>query len=621
MKTQYSKGSTMTAEDIKKLAEATRSHRITEVNPLGGRLTRAEKQKREENSSSFIQYFMRDVNNSLDPIHIIKLRLSLDNAQSVSIARQENDICFFARTLGFELGSQQEPNKLDTTNPFILEPWIEHGSASKNKVRPVFDSMMDFIKTYEGANPIHLWVYEPSRLTRRSDVAPGLIKTLFERGVTLHVVIKPYIDISTERGREDLVRDIERAEQEAKANSVRQTYAHKFRAEQKQFRGGRPPLGYVNVKLEGQRHSTLVLNEEPRADYPNGWSEVDLVQMIFAKVIQGNSTSSIARWLNLELKVPTQKGSKGWDNRVITQLIRNARYAGYMTHKVGKATWSKFNSEHIVKDAAGNYLTAHQALIQPEDFFAANAVMDTRYQKKRKYNSSRLAGIAICDNCGSKLALGTGSVHKNGKRYRIYRCNGMTTGVCVSKTTGKPVSNNIPADGLEQTIRTIVRGFLSNPANRDMLIAKIDEPAVESDERKELLAQIAQEQENLANETLDHKKAGYAASIKYLQDQLAKMEGGRVARAQQAKAAINELSEFDAAWEDERKRLGVNLAILSVIREIRVKPVDGGKVLNRYELAQLGWLCNYDRVTLTLANGNKVDLAGEYAKWHTPKAA
>ena len=617
MTTKYSKGSTMTADDIKKLAEETRNHRITQVNPLGGRLTNAEKKKRETDSHSLIQYNMREVDPTLLPLHLALLRLSKDDrnnpgSASVSVPRQESDICNTARSLGFELDSEENRGVIDHTKPNIIEPWIEHGSASKNKVRPVFDSLMDFLCDFDGHNPIHLWVYESSRLTRRQDVAPGLVKILFERGVTLHIVLKPWIDIREDRGREEFVRSIEYAESEAKANSYRQKYAHEYRAKQKYFRGGNAPIGYKNVILEGEKHPTLVLNEEPRADYPNGWSEVDLVQMLFIKAIEGNSTSSMARWLN-GLGIPTVKGAKGWDNRTVKQVLTNARYAGFMTHKPGKAQWSKFNRDFIVQDDAGNYLESHQALIKPEDFFAANAVLDTRYTKRRKYNTSRLAGIIVCSKCGSKMVMGTGAMHKNGQRYTNYRCLGKTAGICVS--------NIIPSDGIESIVRDIVRGYLANPEKKKALLATLDAPIEDSVERKELLAYITEQQAKL-EDAGKYEKAGIAATIRAMQDDLAKMDGGRKARIAAAKSVVNELAEFDRAWDDAERRLAVNITVLSVIREIRITPrKPEEKILNRYELAERGWTCNYERVDLLLADGTVVDLDADWAKFLQPVAA
>jgi DNA invertase Pin-like site-specific DNA recombinase len=617
MTTKYSKGSILTADDVKKLAEATREHRITEVNPLGGRLTAAERKKRETDSHSLIKYNMREVDNSLPPFHLFLLRLSKDDrnnpgSTSVSIPRQESDICMFARTLGYELDDNNDRGKIDTDRPDVLPLWIEHGSASKNKVRPVFDSMMDFISNFPGANPLHLWVYEPARLTRRTDVAPGLIKTLYERGVVIHIVVCPWIDTQTERGREDLVREFERAESYAKSNSIRQKYAHEYRAGAGFFRGGKAPLGYKNVVLEGQKHPTLVLNEEPRADYPNNWSEVDLVQMLFIKAIEGNSTASMARWLN-GLGIPTVKGAKGWDNRTVKQILTNARYAGFQTHKPGKAEWSKFNRDYIVKDHAGNYVQSHVALIKPEDFFAANAVLDTRYQKRRKYTTSRLAGIILCADCGSKMVQGTGARKKGGGRYVLYRCMGKTAGLCVR--------NGIYADGVERVVREIVTGVLSNPAAKQAMVAKLEAPVEDSEERKELLAMIEDEKQKLEAAS-KYDKAGIQAKIKAMQDDLAKMDGGRKARTQQAKVAMSELIEFNAAWDDIDKRLGLNLAILAVIREIRIQPrKQGDEILNRYELAKRGWHTNYERVDIMLADGTVIDLDADWAKFLQPVAA
>jgi hypothetical protein len=334
--------------------------------------------------------------------------------------------------------------------------------------------------------------------------------------------------------------------------------------------------------------------------------------MLFIKAIEGNSTSSMCRWLN-GLGVPTVKGAKGWDHRTVKQVLTNARYAGYQTHKPGKQEWSKFNRDYIVKDHAGNYVESHTALIKPEDFFAANAVLDTRYQKHRKYTSSRLAGIIHCSKCGNKMIQGTGARMKDGTRYTTYRCLGKSAGLCVT--------NSIYANGIEQVVREIVTGVLSNPAAKQALVAKLEAPVEESEERKELLAMIGGETQKLEAAS-KYDKAGIQAKIKAMQDDLAKMDGGRKARTQQAKVAMSELNEFNAAWGDLDKRLGLNLAILAIIREIRITPRQAGEeILNRYELAKRGWHTNYERVDIMLADGTVIDLDVEWSKFLQPKAA
>jgi hypothetical protein len=334
--------------------------------------------------------------------------------------------------------------------------------------------------------------------------------------------------------------------------------------------------------------------------------------MIFAKIIEGNSTSSVSRWLN-GIGVPTVRGAKGWDNRTVKQVLTNARYAGFQTHKQGRSDWSRHNIDFIVKDHAGNYVQSHVALIKPEDFFAANAVLESRVTKYRKYTSARLNGIILCAKCGSKMFLGTGSVHKDGSRYANYRCSGRQLGLCTA--------NTIPAIGIEEVARRIVRKALSDPAYRKEIINKLDAPAEESEERKELVAMIIAQQAKLESAT-KYEKAGIAGTIKAMQDDLSKMDGGRKARVEAAKSAISELTEFDAAWDDVNKRFAVNLAILNIIREIRIKGRNpGDPILNRYDLKKLGWFCNYERVTIQLASGLVLDMATAGAELLQEKAA
>lgn len=606
--------------DVRGVFEAIEQANTYGTNKLGGPKTAAQRKAQKAKSFSFIEYNYREVDESLPPIHVVLPRLSMSKRESVSIERQERQTVesafrkgydltnalrmgidiFEADRKGIKLPDVVDPAHIDRDNPAIIIR-EEVGSASKNKVRPVFDNLLNFIQSFEGANPIHFWIYEWSRLTRREDVAQGVLKLFVERKVNLHIVTLPWIDLlNNENSRQELYYTIKAAENEAKNIQRRAKDAHADRAKSGFFRGGPTPLGFTRVIKDGDVHPTLVVNDEVREDYPTQISEAALVREIFARVVKGDATVAVARWLN-ESGYPTQRGAKGWDNRVIAQVIRNARYAGFQTHKEGKQVWSKFNIDHIVKDRDGKPLVAFDQVVTPEVFFAANAQMDARYIiRPKKYNTSRLSGMVICDGCGGKMCYGYTSKRRNGERYGVYRCLSKSRGICSAY-------NHIP-DNIEDVVYNLMLGYLADPSKIRSVVEVLEHPVQENPERQVLVEKI--EKKRLELDSADeYEVTGIKATIKHMEDNLARMGAADAARSDKARAVVVSVDAFKQMWADPKGRYPLNLAINAVIKEIRIKQRgESDKILNRHELAKLGWTVNMNRLDIVLQSGETLDM-------------
>ena len=618
--------------DVRGLFDSIEQANTFSTNKLGGPKTAAQRKAQKAKSFSFIEYNYREVDESLPPIHIMLPRLSMNKRESVSKERQDRQIVELAFRMGYDvtnasrmgvdifeadrkgikLPDEVDPTRIDRDNPAIIVR-DEDGSASKNKVRPVFDNLLNFIQSFDRANPIHFWIYEWSRLTRREDVAQGVLKLFVERKVNLHIVTMPWIDLlNNENSRQELYYTIKAAETESKNTSRRAKDAHADRAKSCYFRGGPIPLGFSRVIKQGEIHPTLVVNEDIRLDYPNPISEAELVRQIFARIIKGDATNAVARWLN-ESGYPTQRGANGWDNRVLQGIVRNARYAGFQTHKEGKQVWSKFNNDHIVKDRDGKPLVAFEQLISSEDFYAAVAQMDARcYHRPKKYNTCRLAGIIICDGCDRKMNFSYTSKRRNGLRYGVYRCTHKAKALCTS-------FNTIP-DNVEDVVYNLMLGYLADPTKVGKVVKLVEQPIQENPKRRMLIDKIEKKRAEL--ETADeYDSTGIKSTIKHLEDDLARLTAAESVRSDSARAILVSPEAFKQMWADPKGRIPLNLAINAVIKEIRIiQRGESDKVLNRFELAKLGWAVNMNRVVITLQSGEVLDLPG-LAPYATPVEA
>jgi DNA invertase Pin-like site-specific DNA recombinase len=593
-----------THDDVADLFASIKARTHIESNRLGGRRTRAQEEMIKQNSISFRETNFRKVDQSLDPIAIGQIRLSKSRKESVSVERQNEQLVEFAKQYGCDLNPD--------TNPLAFV-FPEHQGASKNKVRPEFDRLIKFIEEYDGERPIHLFTYMLDRFTRLEEVWNRVLPILRERNVHLHIWQSPFLDIHDRNHDWGFTSLIRNAEGEATSLKQRSRDAHKRRAEEAYFRGGPAPLGHKRVIQEGEIHPTLVRNDDPTDYLPGGVSEAEFLNQIYDKIIEGHSTAAVARWINSH-NVPSRRNSKnGWDCRTVTQMIRNARNAGFQTHKAGQQNWSRFNEDHIVKDKAGNPIVAFEAVVTPEKFYAAIAALDKKYIKRRKHNSSRLAGLVVCTSCNNRMVAGTGGNGKGG-RYTKYRCYYRTIGTC-------PGNNSIAMPGLETVIFKLIRGLKSDPSKVASVLAAIDAEPTSNPERDELVDAIAAKEAELPNAD-KYTAVAIRATIKAMQDDLDRLSGQLHNKRVVAKQLVNEFAVFEQAWNDDSGRVGLNNAINAWVREIRVHPVKPGDVvMNRYELAKRGWHVNYERVDIVMQDGTVIDLDADWAKHITPLEA
>ena len=115
--------------------------------------------------------------------------------------------------------------------------------------------------------------------------------------------------------------------------------------------------------------------------------EADVVKYIFNQYIAGFGAQMISNQLN-EKGIKTKSG-KYWYSTLITQLIKNKAYIGFI-HS------TKTNEWHEGK---------HEAIIDLEIFERAQAIIQSRSPKVRKSYTLKnpLAGLCRCGSCGGLL--------------------------------------------------------------------------------------------------------------------------------------------------------------------------------------------------------------------------
>jgi hypothetical protein len=151
---------------------------------------------------------------------------------------------------------------------------------------------------------------------------------------------------------------------------------------------GRTPWGY---QVGGLKYAkTLVPTDQGRA----------LVPLVFAKVIDGESLATIARWLEGQTGRP-------WWPRTLGTMIRNTVYIGRQA------------------DAAGKTILRCEALVDAATFRRAGKALDTRPKRGPVNPATRapLSGVLSCPQCADspmyRVMTGRGA-----SRTAYYRCTG-----------------------------------------------------------------------------------------------------------------------------------------------------------------------------------------------------
>lgn len=184
--------------------------------------------------------------------------------------------------------------------------------------------------------------------------------------------------------------------------------------------------------------------------------EAKIIRLIFEKIANGNSITSVCRDL-LAMGVTGKNGGR-WQSKRVKYVISNPAYIGnlrwnFSTHKDGRSINDK--SEWIIKE------NTHEPIISKELFEKANSNIKAFTSTKRPVSCEikhYLAGLLRCSECGGTLVFNK-IKRSNGTFRTSYRCNAYNKGAC--NTPNYVRVENIEADirmALEHDIKLIKEG-------------------------------------------------------------------------------------------------------------------------------------------------------------------
>lgn len=276
---------------------------------------------------------------------VIYLRISQDRTgEQLGVDRQLRECRELARRLGLEV------TKVYTDNDI---------SATSGRVRPEFEAMLR-------ARPETIVTWHQDRLLRLT----ADLEKVISLDVPVFTVAAGNIDLSTPAGRAVARTVAAWSQYEGEQKAVRQRAANRQRAESGSWQFSRRPYGYERV--DGR----VVIVE----------AEADIIRELYRRYLAGDTYYALANDLNAR-GVPTFGGA--WSMQRVRQLLRNARYAGYVEYNgervdvepqwtpiIDARTWSDYEQMRDGRTRAGEWSTSTKHL---------------------------LSGLLVCGVCGANL--------------------------------------------------------------------------------------------------------------------------------------------------------------------------------------------------------------------------
>jgi DNA invertase Pin-like site-specific DNA recombinase len=579
------------------------------IGPDGRRVgarTKAARLFIEQNSITGRKDTKREVDPTLPTILITYRRISSVKANSVTWARQEEDM---------RRAAQMHNINLATT----ARDFAEDGSSYKSYHRGQFEAMRVAIGEFTGKNPIILLLSDWDRAARKRKVAEQFVNTLRTANVKLIIASMPYLDLYDKNMEHTLQQLITTAEMASQQTSYRALGGQERRADMERYRGTTPAIGLsVTHVIDPQQGSKPVYTPsiEPREDYPGKISEAQLVKKVFEMYRDGTSISSISLWLNGQrlvdgkivvdtaMRFPTQRGAKGWSDQGVRNILTNPHYNGQYI----------FRGE-TRKNADGSSRKTHKAIIDDELWEAVQLILaGHKHRRKPRRDSYKLSGLLVCSHCGGKLC-GKKATGRGPFSYfcNVGRTDKMRCGAHALDANNKTVGNNmISGPGLEAFVYDILSMLIAQDNGLIAQYSNLRSVDVSTDDRqKEIIAEISEMEALVAgiignSRVIVAQRDSLNASIAAAREELANLIVSKNHAESFSRVAFSSTEEFDKLW-NSTDRPSLILALKTIIRQIEIVPNSSGVKMNQWDLKKRGWKVNLDRVRIVWNDGTVFD--------------
>jgi site-specific DNA recombinase len=259
--------------------------------------------------------------------------------------------------------------------------------------------MLELLKEIENKQYSGVLVMDMQRLGRGDMQDQGIILQTFKKSNTKIITPQKTYDLNNDFDEEYSEFEAFMSRKELKMINRRMQGGRVRSVEDGNYIATNPPLGY-DIHWIGKSR-TLTPNP----------IESEVVKLIFNKYIEGNGAGAVATYLN-NLGYKTKFGHRFQSSSVLFTL-KNPVYIGKVTWK--KKEIKKSMDPNKVKDsrtrAVSEWIVVdgkHDAIIDAETWNKAQQILKGKYHIPYKIAngpSNPLAGIIICEICGSKMIM------------------------------------------------------------------------------------------------------------------------------------------------------------------------------------------------------------------------
>lgn len=309
---------------------------------------------------------------------------------------------------------------------YIVDCYVDDGFTGTNFDRPSFLRLIHDID--EGKINV-VMTKDLSRFGRNYTQAGYYQEEYFpERGVRYIAVLDGY-DSENEYSTASAPWMNVANEQYAKDISKKIRGAFKAKMHDGQFIGNFAPYGY---QKQPQNKNHLIVDEE----------SASVVRRIFSLILEGFKPSEIAERLNADgiptpaqyrcqkhdgLDIRNYSKRQEWVASSISKITRNATYTGSIVHnRQRKVSYKSKSCKQNPKEVWIINENAHEAIISPEIFEAAQRIKQGRLRRGNTGFKNIFSGVAFCADCGKAMSAAPTRKWQEGKyllscgAYKLY---------------------------------------------------------------------------------------------------------------------------------------------------------------------------------------------------------
>lgn len=281
----------------------------------------------------------------------------------------------------------------------ISDIYREVVSGETIEARP---EMQKLLRAVEAGAYKGVLVMEIERLARGNTKDQGIVAEAFQFSNTLIITPSKTYDPSDEFDEEYFEFGLFMSRREYKAINRRIQRGRIASVKEGKYIAGSAPLGYDKVKIKNDKGYTLSPNKDAET--------VKLIYKLYTDTKKPIGMQLIAKRLDmLGIKPPK---SDNWSRATIKDILTNPTYTGkirWQWRKVNKSVENGKIVKHRPKQKIGEYMLIdglHPPIISEEIFNKAQKILSTKYippLKDNKNMKNPLAGLVVCEICGSKM--------------------------------------------------------------------------------------------------------------------------------------------------------------------------------------------------------------------------